>query len=126
MPPQQGPIIRLPDNGQPVVTGNITSTNGDSISISNRENVTYTVDATNANIQERGIGTTTVSSLKTGDSLIVQGVVNGTSVTASTVVDNGVLPAPGNASSTEGRGPAGFVGGLVSKIGGFFSHIFKF
>ena len=76
-------------NGEPVVGGNITAINGSTLTITNKSNVTYTIDATNATIM-KGNATSTLSNVAVGDSVVVQGTVNGTSVTASTVIDQGV------------------------------------
>jgi len=115
-------------NGQPVIAGTIGAINGSSLTITNKSNVSYTVDASNAKIVE-GQSVITVSNLAVGDNVIVQGVVNGTSVTASSVIDQ-KAPSAGannNASSTGPRGGhSGNGGGIFGAIGGFFSHIFGF
>lgn len=118
------PPISFTGNGQPVVAGSITSVSGNSIVITNKSNVTYTIDATSANVQKQGVGTSTVSALTVGDSVLVQGTVNGNSITASTVVDQGVT-ATNSSQSGQGK-PAGFLGGFLGGIGHFFSHLFGF
>ncbi len=116
-------------NGQPVVIGNITSISGNSIVISNKSNVNYTVDVSSAHILKQGVnGTSTVSNLAVGDGVIVQGTVNGSAITASTVIDRGVAPSNpenSNASSSEQNKPK-FVGGVFGSIGSFFTHLFGF
>ena len=89
--------------------------------------VTYTIDATNATI-EKDNATSTIGSIAVGDDVLVQGSVSGTSVTATSVIDQG---APRTASSTSGSsngngGGGGFVGGFMNSIGGFFHHLFGF
>jgi len=119
-------VAPITGNGQPVIAGNISAINGTSLIITNKSNITYTVEASNAKIVE-GQNTITVSSLSVGDNVIVQGSVNGTSVTASSVIDEKAPINNGNASSTGPRGgPQGRGGGIFGAIGGFFSHMFGF
>ena len=108
------PIIA--GNGQPIVAGTISAINGSIISIGNNGNTTYTVDTTNAKIIQ-GKDTITVSGLKTGDMVVVQGTINGTSVTASSVIDQA---KPANSGNNNAH--PGFFGG----IGQFFMHMFGF
>jgi len=54
---------------------------------------------------------------------VVQGTVNGTSITASSVIDQGSAPA--SAASGENNAPKPRMGFLGS-IGNFFSHLFGF
>jgi len=87
--------------------------------ITNKSNVTYTVDVTNAKILE-GQNTVTVSSLAVGDSLVIQGTVNGNSVTASTVLDQKI------STTTTGTTTPPQHKGFFGAIGSFFSHLFGF
>ena len=102
-------------NGQPVVAGTVSSVSGNTLTITNKSNVTYTVDTTNAKIVE-GQTTITVSNIVIGDSAVVQGTINGNTVTASSVIDQ-----KANTGSTT-QPKKGFFG----SIGSFFSHIFGF
>ncbi len=105
-------------NGQPVVAGTISSVSGSTITITTKSNVSYTIDATNAKIVA-GQSTVAASSLTVGDTVLVQGTVNGNSVTASSVIEQGAKP--GQASGQ--KAPAeGFFGGITS----FFTHLFGF
>ncbi len=121
--PEGGKGLGIPaieGNGQPVVAGSVTSVTGSSIVITNKSNVSYTIDATNAKFTKGGVTAATISNVAVGDTLVVQGTINGTSVVASTVIDQAAKPA---ASGTEGKEmPHGFFGG----IGQFFSHLFGF
>jgi hypothetical protein len=103
-------------NGQPVVGGKITAVSGNTLTITNSSNVTYTVDASNAKFS--GPNVASVSNVSVGDSVLVQGTVSGNAVTASSVIDQ---KAPG--ATTAGK-PAGK--GFFGSIGSFFSHIFGF
>lgn len=122
-PPIQG-------NGEPVVAGVVTAMNGTSITITNTSNVTYAIDAASTTIVKNGTSTT-IANIATGDNLVVQGTVNGTAVTAASIIDQGARPANGSAdaSSTAPHGGRGFFGGVgdfFGSIGGFFQHLFGF
>jgi hypothetical protein len=121
--PTQNPIIK--GNGQPVVAGTVATVSGSTLTITTTSNVTYTIDATNATIA-KGNATSTISnsSVAVGDYVVVQGVINGTSVTASSVIDQPANPANGKNGYGMGRGAAG--GGLFGSIGQFFKHLFGF
>ncbi len=101
-------------NGEPVVAGTLSAVNGSSLTVSTKSNVTYTVDASSAKIVQ-GKNTVSVSGLTVGDSVVVQGAVSGTSIAASSVIDQ---PKPTSSNAAH----SGFFGG----IGAFFSHLFGF
>jgi hypothetical protein len=107
-------------NGQPIIGGNVTAISGSSLTVTNKSNVTYTVNMSSATISKMGVTGATLSNIVVGDSVIVQGTVNGTSVTASSIIDQGTPPS----SSTSTDHPAR--GGFFGAIGGFFSHLFGF
>jgi hypothetical protein len=115
-PPTQ-PISPITGNGQPVIAGSVSAINGSSLTVTNKSNVTYTVDATNAKIVQ-GQTTISVSGITVGDMVIVQGTVNGNSVTASSVIDQKASTTTSTTTPTH----KGFFG----SIGSFFSHIFGF
>jgi len=110
-------------NGEPIVGGNITSISGETVTITNTSNVTYTIDATTAKIIKNGT-TTTIGSLTTGDTIIAQGTVNGTSVTASSIIDQGV--GTHASSTTPNATPSKSSFGFLGSIGNFFKHLFGF
>ncbi len=116
---QNGNGPSITGNGQPVMLGTISSINGSSVTITNKSNVSYTVDATNARIV-KGNTTIAVSSLSPGDTVIVQGAVNGSAVTATSIIDT-MKPIK---SANDDGGPNG--GGFMGAIGRFFSKIFGF
>lgn len=114
-------------NGQPLVGGTVTSVTGGTIVITNKSNVTYTVDATNAQITKRGVTGATIGNVSVGDMLFVQGTVNGTAVVASAVMDQGIVAAP--AVSASGAATAGGQQahrGFLGSIGHFFGGLFGF
>ena len=75
----------------------------------------YTVDATNAKIAQ-GPNTIAIGAVAVGDMVVVQGTINGTSVVATSVIDQKI------ATTTTTQPNKGFFG----SIGSFFSHLFGF
>lgn len=121
---QQGPgpaIIQ--GNGEPVVGGSVTAITGTTLTVTNKSNVTYTIDAGSATIEKDG-ASSTIGSVAVGDNVLVQGTVNGNAVTASSVIDQGTGTSsanPGAAGATSSA-PKNIFGA----IGSFFHHIFGF
>lgn len=107
-------------NGQPVVAGTVSAISGNSLTVTTASNVTYTVDVSSAKVVQ-GQNTIALSSIVVGNKVLIQGTVNGTSITASTVVDQSA-PAGGTPSTPGKAQPRGFFGG----IGQFFAHLFGF
>lgn len=106
-------MLQIQGNGQPVVAGTVSAINGLAISVTNSGNVAYIVDAANAKIVQ-GKNTILLSGVKIGDSVIVQGTVNGASISATTIID---------ANATAGQKThLGFFG----SIGQFFRNLFGF
>ncbi len=122
-------------NGEPVVGGSVTAINGTTLTITNASNVTYTINAASTTIVRNGTSSV-LSNIAVGDSIIVQGTVNGTFVTATSIIDRGA--GSGTASSSTnvlplrphdsgfGFGIGGGLGGFFGAIGGFFRHLFGF
>jgi len=119
------------------ISGTVTAVNGTIITITGKNSTTYTVDATNAKIEKitppvagttsasasstwtRPTPTTiTVSQVSVGDTLMVQGTVSGTSVTATNIIDGkfGGFGGRGTGSHTGTASPR--VGGTVTAVNG--------
>ncbi len=114
---KNGSSTMMEGNGQPIIGGTVTAVSSTTITITNKSNVTYTIDATTAKITTKGkIGA--IGDIKVGDTILAQGTVNGTSVVAVTVVDQGGKAAENNGN---GKGP-----GFFGRIGSFFAHLFGF
>jgi len=109
--------LQIQGNGQPVVAGTISVINGSTLTITNKSSVVYTIDATSAKITQ-GKKTILVSGMKVGDSVVVQGTVNGTSIVASTIIDQ---TKAANTGDQQGK-KMGFFG----SVGQFFSRMFGF
>jgi len=108
-------------NGQPVVAGTISAISGSTLSITNKSNVSYTVDASNAKIVQ-GQNTVTISNVTVGDSVVIQGTVNGNSIVASSVIDQA---KPATTATATGAKPQARPG-ILGQLGQFFSHLFGF
>lgn len=107
-------------NGEPVVAGTITSISGNDIVVTNKSNVSYSIDATNAKVME-GATAGTVANLQTGEMVVVQGTVSGHTVVASTIIHNKHQAGATNSSNSTPAQP-----GFFGRIGGFFSRLFGF
>ncbi len=107
----------LQSNGQPIIGGKVTVVSGSMITITNKSNIAYTVDVTNAKITKNG-STSTASNIAVGDTILAQGTITGTSVVAVSVVDQGTMSNP--------NGNNGKHKGFFKRIGIWFSHIFGF
>lgn len=120
-----GQSLPFKGNGEPVVAGTVSSINGNSIAITTSSNTSYTVDATSATVKKDN-ATSTVSAIALNDYVIVQGAINGSNVTASTIIDGQSHQNPGNTSGPGMGGPKGDSGSFFGAIGGFFKKIFGF
>ena len=113
-------------NGQPVVAGKITVISGNTITIANTSNVTYTVDATNAKFVVGGVTSPTISNVAVGDNIVVQGSVNGNSVVASSILDQKAKTNNYTENFGSNPKPRDFMGGMMGGIGNFFKRLFGF
>ncbi|MFA5048155.1 MAG: DUF5666 domain-containing protein [Patescibacteria group bacterium] len=113
-PPIQG-------NGQPVIAGTISAVSGSALTVSAKSGIQYSVDATTAKIV-KGQTVITVSNIAVGDPVVVQGATNGTSVVASSIIDQARPVTAGTAAGNKSPVHSGIFG----QIGGFFKHLFGF
>ncbi len=74
----------------PGAMGTVAAVSGNSITLTGKDGTTYTVDASAAQIDK--ISTVSVSDIKVGDTLGVEGTVSGNSVTAKHIMDG--MPKP--------------------------------
>ncbi len=110
-------------NRAPSVFGTVSAVNGTTLTVTDsRTNTTYTVDASNATVTKNG-SASSLGNVSVGDTVMVQGTVNGTSVTASSVIDQGALHTstnPTNGTSNTSHELGGAVGGFIQHLFGFF------
>jgi len=121
----QTPVIQ--GDGQPVIAGTVTTISGTTITITNKNNVVYTIDASNAKI-EKGRTSASVSDITAGDKIIAQGAINGTSVVATSIIDQtkpASTPAT-DASTSETQRTAGHPFGFFGNIFNFLKRFFGF
>ena len=111
-------------NGQPIIGGNVTAINGSSIIVTTANGVVYTVDATSARVVKSGTTDTTLANIAIGDSIIVQGAVNGTTVIASSVIGHGIIQNSTTQTTKAATLHRGY--GFMGAVGGFFSRFFGF
>ncbi len=98
-------------NGQPVIAGTVTVINGTTLTVTTMSSTTYTIDASNAKVLN-GATTVALSTVTVGQRVIVQGTINGSSVTATTIHEQ-VNDQPKKV-------------GFFGSVGGFFKHLFGF
>jgi hypothetical protein len=115
----QGPVIQ--GNGEPVIGGSVSAISGNTLTVATKAGATYTVDASSA-VVSKNHATSSVSSITVGDSVIVQGSVNGSAVSASSILDQNANAAAGANGSVK----IGMMGGFFGAIGGFFHSLFGF
>lgn len=107
----------LEGNGQPIIGGKVTAVSGSTITVTTKSNIAYTVNLANAKIVKGG-NTAVMADVVVGDTVLVQGTINGTSVVATSVIDQEVSK---NTNSDNGKKK-----GFFRKFGGWFSRIFGF
>ena len=125
--PENIPVIK--GDGKPVVGGTVTAISGNTLTLTNKSGVTYTVDASSATIVKQG-ATSTISSVATGDEVIAQGAVNGNAVSATSLQDQGAAPTLGSTGTSTNGTPQpprrGGMGGMFDAVGTFFHNMFGF
>jgi lipopolysaccharide export system protein LptC len=117
-PPIQG-------NGQPVVGGSVTAVSGSTLTVATKAGATYSVNASSATIVKNG-SASSLGNVSVGDNVVVQGAVNGTSITASSVMDSGAQPAASSNTGANAQAPHRGSGGFLGGIGNFFHNLFGF
>ena len=115
------PTAMMQGNGSPVIGGSVTAIGSTTLTVTAKSGTVYTVNTASTTVVKAGVAST-LSAVAAGDNVIVQGTVNGTSVTASSIIDQGAAPALG-ASTTQNHGEKK---GFFKTLGGFFSHMFGF
>ena len=119
-------LSQIQGTGQPVVGGNVSMISGSSLTVLTKAGPSYTVDASGARVVKGG-ATSTLADVSLGDNVIVQGTVSGTSVAATSVIDQGAPQTASPSTTTTGPKP-GFMhgGGFFGAIGGFIQKLFGF
>ena len=106
----------------PGVFGTVASVSGNTLTVTSKmgpggtAGTTYTVDATNATVTKNG-ASSSVSNVSTGDTVMVQGTVSGTSVTATSIRDGLPQGQKPQTPVIQGNGQP-VIGGNVTAING--------
>jgi hypothetical protein len=72
-------------HGQQGAMGTVSAINGNTITLTGKNGKTYTIDATSATVKK--VSDSTVGSITVGDTLMVNGSMSGSTVTATNIVD---------------------------------------
>ena len=115
------PIIQ--GNGQPVIAGKISSMSTSTIAVTTASGIVYTVNVSSAKIALNN-SLVSLSSLAVGDKVIVQGSVSGTSINASSVIEQKRLND--NNGDENGDNQNKMHRGFFGSMGNFFAHLFGF
>jgi hypothetical protein len=94
----------------PGVIGTVVSVNGSIITITGKNNTTYTIDTSGAKIFKNRNTVITSADVKVGDVIMAQGTVNGTHVVATTVFDGKPIVGKKNQGNFSG------VMGIVNSV----------
>lgn len=120
------PMIALPQgNGQPVVGGVVATISGTTFTLSNKGGASFTIDGTSATVTKAG-ASSTLANIAVGDTVVVQGTVNGSAITATTIMDHGIVSAQQAAVTQAQSNQPAQRQGFMGMLGGFFGHLFGF
>ena len=112
--------LPIQGNGQPVVGGKVTAIAGSVLTLTTKAGTMFTVDATSASVVKGG-ASSALSSVALGDNVLVQGTINGSSVSATSVIDQGAQGSGAPAApGARNRGFLGAIGGFLQSMFGFF------
>jgi hypothetical protein len=117
-------------HGMPGVFGTVTAVSGDTITVSskgfgqNTTTTTYTINASGATVMKDNAASS-VSAIAVGDTIMAQGTVSGTTVTATKINDGMMMrgmPGSNGGASMPGNIPQGngqpIIGGTVTAVSG--------
>ena len=93
----------------PVASGAVASINGNSITLTGENGITYTIDATNATISKivnNARTTIQVADIATNDSLVVFGTASGTNIAATRIMDGAMPTSTGRGNRMNPAGTA--------------------
>jgi hypothetical protein len=79
------PAAPSEDDKRNAIVGTVTAKSGTTLTVLGKTGTTYTVAAANASVWEKGNDNSSVSNIDVGDSVVVQGTVNGSAVTATRI-----------------------------------------
>lgn len=83
---------RFGQHRQMGTTGTVSAVSGNTITLTGKDGVTYTVEAGNASVKK--VSTINVSNIAVGDTLMVAGDKSGTTITAKNIMSGEILGNP--------------------------------
>lgn len=120
----------LTTKGTSGVRGTVVSKKDQSITMTATVNgvvTTYTIDASKAKFVVKGNKKPTIADITVGDSISAEGLISGTSITASTINDQKEKQvAAGEQSSSQNQTGQPAKKGFWANVAGFFKSIFGF
>ncbi len=102
------------------IAGTVTVVSGTTLTVKGKNDITYTVDADSARVRHDGDEDSTLSDITVGDTVIVQGTVDKTSVDASVIITVDAETKAELKQDLKAQGKSGF----FHKIGIFFKSFF--
>ena len=97
---------------RPSVVGTVSAVSGANITVNGRQGfgtnasvITYNIDASTATVLKNN-ATSTISSIVVGDAIAVQGTINGTNVTATTIREDRKSTRLNSSHSAKSRMPS--------------------
>jgi len=79
----------------PGVVGKVTAINGNTITISSKNNTIYTINASTAQVVKNRNTIISLGDVKIGDTIMAKGTIDGTAVNASSIFDGKVATHKG-------------------------------
>ena len=113
----KGTIIKKDMSG---IVGIVTAVTGSTITVKGKNDITYTVDADQARIRHEGDDEAEVGDIDVGDTIIVQGAVNNTSVDATAIIAVDADTKAELKADLKAEGKTGFFHRLGLFFKGFF------
>lgn len=79
--------LNKPSNGNNGIVGTVTAVNNTTLTVLGKNGTTYTVAGANAKVWENKKETTSLNTIAVGDTVVIQGSVNGENVEASSIYE---------------------------------------
>ncbi len=122
--------MNYPENGnwenfKPGIMGTISAVSGTTLTVTAKDGTVYTVATADAKFQKEKGSTIGINDLKVGDTVLIQGTVNGTNVTAKNVFDAQITMNKIENKMDKMENNNGNHNGFFVRFGNFFRNIFK-
>jgi preprotein translocase subunit YajC len=122
--------MKFPENGKwdnfkPGIIGTVSAVSGTTLTVTAKDGTVYTVATADAKFQKEKGTASTINEVKVGDTVLIQGTVNGTSVTAKNVFDSQIALQKIETKMDKMENNNGNHNGFFVRFGNFFRNIFK-